>query len=83
MARPPRKGGLEDIATMSNLLYVLSPSGRPQFRVCSDVRVRLTLGLQGHQLNTDLVQARQAPSITIRDSIFMVSGSRSAARHDD
>jgi len=43
---------------MSNLLCVLSHRGRRQFRVRSDVRVRLTLGLEGTKLNTDLVQSR-------------------------
>src|SRR5262245_34726919 len=45
MRRSPGETCPEDIGTRNNLLCVLS-RGRRQFRVRSDVRVRLTLGLE-------------------------------------
>src|SRR5271154_2483647 len=51
---------LEDIVRMSNLLCVLSHAGRRQFRVRSDVRATLTLGLESTKYTTDLVQSRAA-----------------------
>ena len=66
----PHGSSPEDIEEWSNLLCVLSQPGRRQFRVRSDVRIRLTLGLEGTKLITDLVRSRATAYHTIATAPF-------------
>jgi hypothetical protein len=69
----------EDIEKMSNLLCVLPHDEERQSRVRSDVRTRLTLGLESTKNITASSGARSPARIPPLEPIFMLYECRGAA----
>jgi hypothetical protein len=79
MVGPPVDLTPEDIEIMSNLLCVLPHDEEQQSRVRSDVRTRLTRGLESTKYITASSGARSTANIADAAALFMLYGCRAAA----